>query len=90
MLKLSAVSCRRDACQAKFERKGLRWRMAVTYKRNGNVSSFLRFACVSAKRTQLGHRFMVNGQVHVHSSGRCNGRAGPGGLQSLEFVEIPE
>lgn len=33
---------------------------------------------------------MVNGQVNVHGRGRCNGRAGPGGLQSLEFVEIPE
>ncbi len=33
---------------------------------------------------------MVNGQVNVHGRGRCNGRAQPGGLQSLEFVEIPE
>ena len=29
---------------------------------------------------------MENGQVNVHGRGRYNGRAGPGGLQSLEFM----
>ena len=33
---------------------------------------------------------MVNGQVHVHGRRRRNGHTGPGGLQSLEFMEVPE
>src|ERR1700722_2261996 len=43
---------------------------------------------VSTKRTQLGVALMVNGQVDIHGSGGCNGRAAPSSLQSLEFVEV--
>ena len=38
----------------------------------------------------LGYRLLMNGQVDVHSRGRCYGHTGAGGLQSLKFVEVPE